>query len=157
MAHKNKTNYSSYTARRKNEQKSSLLGEVQGKVQNDRGLRKKTSSVSSTKLKGLHKGLLKGSHKKPEKIYSPNEANDRIYDIFYNHDFKNYPHKKRMILAQFYKLLMENQKHDNFTRLLTLKDVAIKHFIDSLIVAKLTDLEFPLMDLGSGQGFQEFP
>ena len=52
---------------------------------------------------------------------------------------------------------MKNQEHQNFTRLLKIKDVAIKHFINSLIVSKLVDLKFPLMDLGTGPGFPGIP
>ncbi|MGZ3690583.1 MAG: 16S rRNA (guanine(527)-N(7))-methyltransferase RsmG, partial [Pseudobdellovibrio sp.] len=54
-------------------------------------------------------------------------------------------------------LLMKNQEHQNFTRLLKLKDVAIKHFIDSLIVTELVDLKFPLIDVGTGPGLPGIP
>ncbi len=98
-----------------------------------------------------------GMHKKPQKIYSLNEANDRIYDIFLNHEFGDYPHDKRLKLARFYQLLMENQKKENFTRLTKLPEVAIKHFIDSLIITKLTTLKFPLVDMGTGPGLPGIP
>jgi 16S rRNA (guanine527-N7)-methyltransferase len=52
---------------------------------------------------------------------------------------------------------MENQHQDNFTRLLKLRDIAIKHFIDSMIIADLTQLRFPLLDLGTGPGFPGIP
>lgn len=97
------------------------------------------------------------SHKKPETVYSVEEANDRLFDIFRNHDMSWVTHEQRRKLAEFYVLLMETQKVHNFTRLTSLKDVAIKHFIDCLIVAKLTELVFPLLDMGTGPGFPGIP
>lgn len=98
------------------------------------------------------------SHRKPETIYSVNEANDRLYDIFRNHDFNQIvTHAERIQLAQFYHLLMSTQKKENFTRLLNLKDIAIKHFIDCMIVPTLTPLKFPLLDVGTGPGFPGIP
>ena len=93
---------------------------------------------------------------KAEKIYSASEANDRLADIFRNHDF-SCSHAERQKLAQFYTILMQNQEHQNFTRLLKIKDIAIKHFIDSLIITELCDLQFPLLDLGTGPGFPGIP
>lgn len=98
-----------------------------------------------------------GRHKAPTKIFSVHEANDRLYDIFKNHDFQILDHKQRVQLAQFYTLLMEEQKVNNFTRLLDLKDIAIKHFIDCLIIAQKTALKFPLLDVGTGPGFPGIP
>lgn len=102
-------------------------------------------------------GELRGKHKKPETIYSTAEANDRLADIFRNHDFDLVTHHQREQLANFYRLLMQNQEHQNFTRLLKLRDVAIKHFIDSLIITKYCNLHFPLMDIGTGPGFPGIP
>ena len=100
---------------------------------------------------------LRGKHKKPSQIYTVEEANDRFYDLFRNHGFGDYPHEKRRNLARFYRLLLENQEKENFTRLLTLRDIGIKHFIDCLIVPQLTELYFPLMDVGTGPGFPGIP
>lgn len=99
---------------------------------------------------------LKGTHKRPEIIYSAHEANDRLADIFRNHDFEC-SHAVRIQLARFYELLMKNQENQNFTRLLKLRDVAIKHFIDCLIIKDLTQLQFPLLDVGTGPGFPGLP
>jgi 16S rRNA (guanine527-N7)-methyltransferase len=96
-------------------------------------------------------------HKKPGQVFSEQEANDRFYDIFRNHEFGHVTHAERMQLAKFYVLLMENQEKENFTRLLTLRDVAIRHFIDCLIIPKLVDLQFPLLDMGTGPGFPGIP
>lgn len=130
MAHKNKSNYSPYKARQ--------------------AARPQEPAAENSPRP------LMGKHKKPESIYSVNEANDRLADTFHNHHFQC-SHEERMKLAHFYRLLMENQEKENFTRLLKLRDIAIKHFIDSLIVASLTDLKFPLLDVGTGPGFPGIP
>lgn len=93
---------------------------------------------------------------KPEQIYSVEEANDRFADIFSNHTF-SCSHKERKKLAEFYFLLMKNQEQQNFTRLLKLKDVAIKHFIDSMIISEMVEIKFPLIDVGTGPGFPGIP
>lgn len=131
MAHKNKTNQSPYTARRASN------GAMTGKSYDARA-------------------PLQGKHKKPESIYSIEEANDRLADIFRNHEFEC-SHADRAKLAHFYRLLMENQEKENFTRLLKLRDIAIKHFIDCQIVPTLTKLQFPLLDVGTGPGFPGIP
>lgn len=127
MAHKNKQNYSPYKAR------------------------KEKAGIS---LKGAP--IAPKRDFKPERIYEVEEANDRFADIFRNHQFMC-THDERKLLAQYYHLLMKNQEHQNFTRLLKLKDVAIKHFIDSLIVTELVDIKFPLIDVGTGPGLPGIP
>lgn len=135
MAHKNKTNYSAYKER----QKTSTIPATEGKP------------------KAKPEAKLLGKHKKPQEIYSIEEANDRLYDVFRNHDFTLTSHEERRQLAHFYRLLMQNQKNENFTRLLTLKDIAIKHFIDSLVFLEFYTPQFPLLDLGTGPGFPGIP
>lgn len=134
MAHKNKTNYSPYKARQ--EARAQAMG---------------------AKFAAAAPAEQKGRHKKPESIFELNEANDRLADIFRNHDFDLVNHQQRMQLAHFYRLLMLNQEKENFTRLLKLKDIAIKHFIDSIIIMKHTKLMFPLLDVGTGPGFPGIP
>lgn len=133
MAHKNKSNYSPYKARQEARNKN----------------------AGSQALTDAPKVLM-GKHKKPESIYSLNEANDRLADIFRNHGFQ-VSHEERMKLAHFYRLLMENQEKENFTRLLKLRDIAIKHYIDCMIITEFTDLKFPLIDVGTGPGFPGIP
>jgi 16S rRNA (guanine527-N7)-methyltransferase len=96
-------------------------------------------------------------HKKPEKIYSFREADERLFDIFRNHEFGDFPHEQRHRLVEFYLLLMNHQLRDNVTRLVKFREIAIKHFIDSLIVPRLTQLKFPLLDVGTGPGFPGIP
>lgn len=52
---------------------------------------------------------------------------------------------------------MTHQKTDNVTRLIRFRDIGIKHFIDSLMVPRLTELTFPLLDKGTGPGFPGIP
>lgn len=96
-------------------------------------------------------------HKKPEKIYSFDEADARLYDVFRHHGFEDFPHPERRRLVEFYLLLMNHQLRDNVTRLVKFRDIAIKHFIDSLMVARLVKPLFPLMDVGTGPGFPGIP
>lgn len=135
MAHKNKSNYSPYKARQEARKKSLGAPAV-------------AASSGSSNM---------GRHKKPETIYEVNEANDRLADVFRNHKFDLVSHSQRQQLAHFYRLLMLNQEKENFTRLLKLRDIAIKHFIDSIIITKYTDLQFPLLDVGTGPGFPGIP
>lgn len=130
VAHKNKQNYSPYKARKE----------------------KAGQSLKSPS------GQQRPSRRdfRPEEVYSVQEANDRLADIFRNHGF-DCSHNERIKLAQFYHILMKNQEHQNFTRLLRLKDVAIKHFIDCLIITEMTDISFPLIDVGTGPGFPGIP
>lgn len=102
-------------------------------------------------------GALRGQHKKPEHIFELEEASDRLADIFRNHDFRLASHQQRLQFAQFYRMLMFNQETQNFTRLLKLRDIAIKHFIDSVIILEHTKLLFPLLDVGTGPGFPGIP
>lgn len=108
---------------------------------------------------GSHKGahLRKGAHKRPNEILSRDEANDRLYDLFRNHGFEDISHDVRLKLVDFYILLMSEQKENNFTRLLSIRDVGIKHFIDCLIIPRLAKLTFPLLDVGTGPGFPGIP
>lgn len=99
----------------------------------------------------------KGTHRKPETIYSPNEADARLYDVFRHHGFADFPHDTRKRLVEFYILLMTHQLRDNVTRLVKFRDIAIKHFIDSIIVPEFAQLKFPLLDVGTGPGFPGIP
>lgn len=117
-----------------------------------------SSSAEDASTKGYSLAQnLRGKHKQAIRVFTFEEANDRLYDLFRNHEFGDYPHAKRKQLAHFYTLLMEIQKKENFTRLTELRDIGIKHFIDCLMVTRLTKLKFPLMDVGTGPGFPGIP
>ncbi len=102
-------------------------------------------------------GLNRSHHKKPEQIYSSAEADARLYDLFRHHGFEDFPHAQRRRLIEFYLMLMRHQMSDNVTRLVKFRDIGIKHFIDSLMVPRLTTLKFPLLDVGTGPGFPGIP
>ena len=170
MAHKNRSNWSPYKDRNKSSHKADGPGKSTGTRDGHTGTSGKASPTKSGAAKsGIAKpGAAKTAagkvhsqdgqrHRKPQETYSFNEADDRIYDIFRNHEFGDYPHEKRQQLTRFYELLSQNQHEQNFTRLTTLRDIAIKHFIDSLIVTRLVDLKFPLLDMGTGPGFPGIP
>ena len=95
-------------------------------------------------------------------IYELDEAEDRLRDLFQHHGLGWFPNAQRRELARFYRMLMENQNERNFTRLLTLRDVGIKHFVDCLAIIPLlrehgVPLLFPLMDVGTGPGLPGIP
>ena len=100
---------------------------------------------------------MRGKHRKPEKIYSIDEAYERLYDLFRHHGFEGYPEEKLRQLAHFYKLLMEQQEKENFTRLLKFREIGIKHFVDCLMVPRLIKLKYPIADMGTGPGFPGIP
>ncbi len=149
MAHKNKSNYSAYKARQ-NARSEQEGGAKKSSPTLKNSLSKSTFSNSSAQSQ-------RGFHRPPDKIVPLEEANDRLYDLFKNHGFADFPHSKRKQLAQYYVLLMEVQKKENFTRLTNLKDIGLKHFIDCLMVPRLTQLLFPLMDVGTGPGLPGIP
>jgi 16S rRNA (guanine527-N7)-methyltransferase len=136
MAHKNKSNWSPYKARNPHQPQGSGSAKSPGAAKPAGG---------------------RSQHRKPIESFSFNEADDRFFSVFRNHGFSDYPHAKRQSLTRFYELLMENQHERNFTRLLTIKDVAIKHFIDCLIVTQIHQFKFPLLDVGTGPGFPGIP
>ncbi len=98
-----------------------------------------------------------GRRRIPKEDFSFQEADDRVAEIFRNHGLGDYSHEKRQQLVKFYFLLMKHQKTYNLTRLISLRDVAIKHFIDCLMIPRLTQLQFPLLDMGTGAGFPGIP
>lgn len=183
MAHKNKTNISPYKTRRK---ALPAAGKASSPLKTGPAISRNSSNSSaatassspSTAVAGpqtsfpkVHPGARKqgrttpvggsenarGQHRRAQVIYELEEANDRLFDLFRNHGFKDFPHAQRRELAQYYRLLMLKQNQVNMTRLLTLREVGLKHFVDCLMVAKLTDLKFPLLDLGTGPGLPGIP
>jgi 16S rRNA (guanine527-N7)-methyltransferase len=85
------------------------------------------------------------------------EALERLSDILYNHGLEDLSPEVRTKLTKFFFLLLEEQKSHNSTRLRTLREVAIKHFVDCLIVPLQVKLTFPLLDVGTGPGFPGIP
>lgn len=61
--------------------------------------------------------------------------------------------------SQFYRLLVETNKKVNLTSLVEEKEVAVKHFLDSLTLLKAAPFEeeMDLLDVGTGAGFPGLP
>lgn len=111
--------------------------------------------MHKSKFKGTKK--LRNSRSIPRIDLSFDEADDRIRDVLHNHGIQDLNHTQRRLLTEFFFMLMEEQKHHNSTRLRTLREVALKHFVDCLMVLKVTQLSFPLLDVGTGPGFPGIP
>ena len=58
-------------------------------------------------------------------------------------------------LKKYYDILIEESNKYNLTSIKELEEVYIKHYYDSLLLSKTTDLskELSLLDIGSGAGF----
>lgn len=56
-----------------------------------------------------------------------------------------------------YTKLVEKNPEADLTRLVTFEDIVVKHFIDSVMPARLIDLPSPLLDIGTGAGFPALP
>ncbi len=100
---------------------------------------------------------IRAKHKKTNENYDEKEASERIGDILHRHGIENLTPEKMNLLTQFYFLIIKGQNSINFTRLVSLREIALKHFADCLLVPQLTKLQYPLMDLGSGGGFPGIP
>lgn len=59
--------------------------------------------------------------------------------------------------VRFYELLMKYNKEFDLTRLVKFEDIVIKHFIDSALIIKKTEVPSPLLDIGTGAGFPGIP
>lgn len=60
-------------------------------------------------------------------------------------------------LWRFHKLLRENNKDHDLTRLLKFETIVTKHYIDCFSVSKFIKMNSPLLDIGTGAGFPGFP
>lgn len=81
-----------------------------------------------------------------------------INDVFINELSKlniEINEKKLDLLKQYYKFLIQYNKHTNITAITKQEDVYIKHFLDSLMVTKVVNFNQidSLIDIGSGAGF----
>lgn len=67
--------------------------------------------------------------------------------------------KQLRLFMQYYDLLIEKNKVMNLTAITELEEVIVKHFIDSLSIATMFDMneEINVLDLGSGAGFPGLP
>lgn len=66
--------------------------------------------------------------------------------------------EKLLAFGDYYKILMEENEKYNLTSIRGVREVAAKHFIDSLSCAKLIDQkEARVFDIGTGAGFPGIP
>ncbi|MBX9766977.1 MAG: class I SAM-dependent methyltransferase [Bdellovibrionales bacterium] len=107
--------------------------------------------------RGRHDNPSARGHVKANESFSEPEAYERLSSHLYHHGITDLSPQQLKILTQFYFLLIQGQDRQNFTRLVSLRDIAIKHFVDCLIVDKHVRLQFPLLDIGTGPGFPGIP
>ena len=62
-------------------------------------------------------------------------------------------------LYRFYELVIEKNKVMNLTAITNYEEFVIKHFVDSIMIAKVMDMTKPLslLDIGTGAGFPGIP
>ena len=62
-------------------------------------------------------------------------------------------------LYRFYEMVIEKNKVMNLTAITDYEEFVIKHFVDSLMIAKVMDLTMPMtvLDIGTGAGFPGVP
>ncbi|MBN2078745.1 MAG: 16S rRNA (guanine(527)-N(7))-methyltransferase RsmG [Spirochaetes bacterium] len=58
---------------------------------------------------------------------------------------------------RYYELLASHNDDLDLTRLTSIEDIAVKHFIDSIYFTEFIELPSPLIDIGSGAGFPGIP
>jgi 16S rRNA (guanine(527)-N(7))-methyltransferase RsmG len=61
------------------------------------------------------------------------------------------------LLWRFHLLLRRHTEEYDLTRLRSFRDIAVKHYIDCMIVPSLIELPSPLLDIGTGAGFPGIP
>lgn len=60
-------------------------------------------------------------------------------------------------LWQYHRMLRSANPELNLTRIHNFENMVLKHYVDSLLVLKFTELPSPLMDMGSGPGLPGIP
>ena len=60
-------------------------------------------------------------------------------------------------LWRYHKLLRENNKDNDLTRLFKFETIVTKHYIDCISVPHLIDIPGPMLDVGTGAGFPGIP
>jgi 16S rRNA (guanine527-N7)-methyltransferase len=168
MAHKNRTNWSPYSARRNGPGASGADGRADASGADGRADASGANAPADARGADGRPGAKPAvparpfapagaRHRQPQESFTLEQADDRIYDVFRHHGFADISHETRRKLSEFFLLLMSCQREQNFTRLTSVREVAIKHFIDCLMPARLTELRYPLLDIGTGPGFPGIP
>ena len=83
---------------------------------------------------------------------------DRLYEVAKKIDIELSDHQLEQF-QKYYELLVEWNKVMNLTAIIEKEDVIIKHFVDSLLLAKYKKLDESLsvIDVGTGAGFPGIP
>ena len=83
---------------------------------------------------------------------------DRLYEVVKKIDIELSDHQLEQF-QKYYELLVEWNKVMNLTAIIEKEDVIIKHFADSLLLAKYKKLDESLsvIDVGTGAGFPGIP
>ncbi|SFG76259.1 16S rRNA (guanine527-N7)-methyltransferase [Lachnospiraceae bacterium C7] len=83
---------------------------------------------------------------------------DKLIDFAKNHNIE-VTDKQITQLARFYEMLIEKNKVMNLTAITEFDEVLEKHFIDSISLGQVIDLnkEIKILDLGTGAGFPGIP
>ncbi|HOT19890.1 MAG TPA: class I SAM-dependent methyltransferase, partial [Spirochaetota bacterium] len=58
---------------------------------------------------------------------------------------------------QFLHLLLQYNTSHDLTRITSIDEIIIKHFVDSLFITKFITIPSPLLDIGTGAGFPGIP
>ena len=91
-------------------------------------------------------------------MISEDKAKEKLYYLAKNVNVELNDKQLKMFM-KYYNLLIEKNKVMNLTAITDLEEVVIKHFIDSLSIAKFVDMtkEMNVIDVGSGAGFPGIP
>lgn len=81
--------------------------------------------------------------------------NEKVFKNELNKLGINLTQEQENQLEKYYKLLKEENKKTNLTRITEKEEVYLKHFYDSLTIVKVIDLnkDLSLIDIGTGAGF----
>lgn len=60
-------------------------------------------------------------------------------------------------LWRYHNLLRKRNQDRDLTRLIGFETIALKHYVDCLLIPKMVRLEGPLLDVGTGAGFPGIP
>jgi len=60
-------------------------------------------------------------------------------------------------LWRYHKLIRENNKDSDLTRLFKFETIVTKHYVDCISVTKLFSIKGPMLDIGTGAGFPGIP
>ena len=65
--------------------------------------------------------------------------------------------RQAALFARFYDLIERYNDELDLSRLKRFEDIVVKHFVDCALLASLTDIPSPLVDIGTGAGFPGIP